>query len=193
MGKSTILDYEILFDNKNLVSVKVYPYTSPIELEYCKLCFLYFTKIVYNFGGKTAIPSMALLDILKKLSKKKIGPKTNCFRITNYDDVVNYTDKLGSAITKFSGTVYSWGNNNRSIETKFPLSGTEQQTVFGFLALLQFTINKVKNIKLLLIYLNMCILGLPLLYRDFEGSSLDDVVGIPNSLFSGMEKLINSI
>ena len=39
----------------------------------------------------------------------------------------------------------------------------------------------------------MCILGLPLLYRDFEGSSLDDVVGIPNSLFSGMEKLINSI
>lgn len=147
-------------------------------------------KIIYNFGGKTTIPSIALFGILNKLSKKKIGPKTNCFRIANYSDVINYTDKLESVDTKFTGTVILLENDNRGVITNFPDNGTEQQTVYGFLALLQFTINKVKNIKLLLIYLNLCIKAVPMIYNDSEGSDLNDVVLLPNSLFNNAERLI---
>lgn len=187
LGRTTVLDYEILFDDKDLVSVKINPQVTPIKLEYCKLCFLYLTKIIYNFGGKSATSSVVALDAMNKIGKKGIGPNTDCFKLANFDDVIKYSNKVENVVTRFTGTFYSWNNGSRTIDTKFPLNGTEQQTVFGFLALLQYAINENKDDHSKLKFIEASILGISSMYTKFDGSNISDIAGIPTAIFMQLE------
>jgi len=187
LGRRTVLEYEILFDDKDLVSVNTNSPTTPIKLEYCKLCFLYLSKIIYNFGGKSATGSTVLLEAIRKIGMKGIKPNVDCFKLADLDDVIKYSTKLGEIITKLSGTFYAWNNGNRTIDTKFPLNTTEQQTVYGCLALLQFAIDENKNNEENLKFIGRVISQISFMYLRFDGSNINDVIGIPNAVFKELE------
>lgn len=187
LGKTTVLKYQVLFDKKDKVSVKVEPLTTPIKREYCKLYFLYLAKIIYNFGGRSANSSMIALGSLLKILESEIEPNTNCFEIAEVDDVIAYSEKVSKIITELSGTFYAWRNGNRTIDTKFPLNVTEQQTVYGGLALLQFAINENKKSKDNLIFIQRAGEMIARMYDSFDGSRMQDIVGIPSSIFLKLE------
>jgi len=186
LGRTTVLHYQILFDDEDNVSVEVETVTAPIKREYCKLYFLYLTKIIYNFGGKSADSSVIALGSLQKILDKRVKPSTDCFKIANMEDVINYTEKTNKVVAEFSGTFYAWRNGNRTIDTKFPLRGTEQQTVYGGLALLQFAINKNKKSNDNLRFIQKAgesIINMYNIIGDSDYNNINDIVRIPNSIF----------
>jgi len=187
LGRTTVLEYQVLFDKKDQVSVKTEPRTTPIESEYCKLYFLYLAKIIFNFGGKSAMSSTIALGSLLKILNDGVKPNTNCFEAAKLSDVITYSEKAGDVVTELSGTFYAWRNGNRSIDTKFPLNVTEQQVVYGGLALLQFAINKNKKNKDNLRFIQRAGEMIVNMYNTFEGSNLNDIIGIPSSVFLELE------
>lgn len=183
LGRSTILTYEILFDDQDKVTVKANVKTPPVKQEYIRLYGLYLAKIIYNFGGPSQQSSLITLDFLQKIVNEKITASTDCFKLVTVDDVIKYSNNISKAITRISGDFYGWKNGNRSITTNFPLNITEQQTVFGGLALMQFAINENKEDKNnLVIFQKMCE-GMLDLYSSGLGGNIGDISTIPNSKF----------
>lgn len=182
-GRATILTYEILFDDQDRVTVKVEVKTLPVKQEYMRLYGLYLAKIIYNFGGPSQQSALIMLDFLQKIVNEKITASTDCFKLATVDDAIKYSDNINKAITRISGDFYGWKNGNRSITTNFPLNITEQQTVFGGLALMQFAINENKEDKNnLIIFQKMCE-GMLDLYSSGLGGNIGDISTIPNSAF----------
>ncbi len=184
LGRTTILNYEILFDDKDKVSVQVEPKTTPIKQEYIKLFGSYLAKIIYNFGGSNRQPSVMVLGTLTKIIKFGISPKTDCFKIAELDDVIQYSSKIDSVVTKYSGTLFGWRNGNQSIKTNFSSNPTEQQTVFGALALMQFAINENVDSENNLQILQKMTQGMMDMYEVGLGGSMRDIIGIPTAAFN---------
>jgi len=73
------------------------------------------------------------------------------------------------------------------IDTKFPTNGTEQQTVYGFLALLQYAIDENKDDPLKLKFIELSLLGISSMYTMFDGSNIGDITGISTAIFMKLE------
>lgn len=184
LGRTTVLNYEILFDAKDKVSVRVEPKTTPIKLEYARLFGSYFAKIIYNFGGPSGKTSIIALHVLTKIIESGISPKTDCFKIAELDDVIQYGSNIDNPVTKYTGTLYEWRNGNQTINANFSSNPTEQQTVFGALALLQYAINEnVESENNLKILQKMAQIMIDM-YTSGLGGSIKDIGGIPTVAYN---------
>lgn len=184
LGRATIAKYEIIFDDEDRIIVKIIPETPPIKQEYIRLFGLFISKVIYNFGGSQSQATEALITYLQSSLINGISPTLNCFKAADIEDVVKYSSSLPkNIITKISGDFFSWKNGSRTITTKVPLNITEQQTVFGALALLQFAINKNKdnldNLKILETMLDIMLDT----FINGGGSNMNEISQIPDYAF----------
>ena len=184
LGRTTILTYRILFDDQDKVSVRVDAKTSPIKQEYIRLYGSYLAKIIYNFGGVTQPTSLIALQLSRRIFDFGISSNADCFNLAEVDDVIEYSGEVGNVVTEFSGTFYGWRNGNRTIYTTFPLKATEQQVVFGSLALIQFAIDENRDNDNNIEILQKMAREMIKMYGSGVGGSMADIASIPAAVFS---------
>ena len=71
-GRTDVLSYEIYFDDKDTVSVKINPRITPIKLEYIRFFTCYWAKVVFNFKGSSQFASQFLLEMFNIINQKGI-------------------------------------------------------------------------------------------------------------------------
>jgi len=179
-----ILSYKIFFDqnNKVAVNIKKEALTVPTP-EYIRLWAFYQAKIIYNLGYPNNLSATMSLGSLLKIIEKDINSNTDCFKRANLDDVVQYSDRYISPITKFDGEFFAKGSVNRSINTHFPMQSTEQEVVYSGIALMQYCININKNDKYALDILMKTARNFLALYEAGMGSGISDIAQIPQTAY----------
>ena len=143
-----ILSYKIIFDQNNKVAVNIKKEVPTVPTpEYIRLWAFYQAKIIYNLGYPNNLSANMSLESLFKIVEEDIDSNTDCFKRANLDDVVQYSDRFISLITKYDGEFFAKGSVNRSINTHFPMQSSEQEVVYSGIALMQYCINMNKNDK----------------------------------------------
>ncbi|TAL59886.1 MAG: hypothetical protein EPN88_16685, partial [Bacteroidetes bacterium] len=143
-GRTDVLTYEIYFDDQDKVSVKIDPKITPIKQECIRLFASYFAKIIFNFQGPYSPASQILLELIRRIIKSPFDESTDVFDAANMSGIISYAENPGSnIITTLSGSFSAWRRNGkRTIDTKFPLSVTEQQVIYSVMAIFQKAINE---------------------------------------------------
>lgn len=179
-----ILSYKILFDYNNKVSVNIKKEVSTVPSpEYIRLWAFYQAKIIYNLGYPNNLSATMSLVSLSKIIEKDIDSNTDCFKRANLDDVVQYSDRYISPITKFDGEFFAKGSVNRLINTHFPMQSTEQEVVYSGIALMQYCININKIDKYALDVLTNTARNFLSLYEAGMGSGVSDIAQIPQTAY----------
>lgn len=179
-----ILSYKILFDYNNKVAVNIKKEVSTVPTpEYIRLWAFYQAKIIYNLGYPNNLSATMSLGSLSKIIEKDIDSNTDCFKRANLDDVVQYSDRFISPITKFDGEFFAKGSVNRSINTHFPMQSTEQEVVYSGIALMQYCININKIDKYALDVLTNTARNFLSLYEAGMGSGVSDIAQIPQTAY----------
>ena len=183
-GKEKIFSYKIFFDQNNKVAVNIKKEVSTVPTpEYIRLWAFYQAKIIYNLGYPNNLSAIMSLGSLSKIIEKDIDSNTDCFKRANLDDVVQYSDRFISPITKYDGEFFAKGSINRSIKTHFPMQNTEQEVVYSGIALMQYCININKNDKYALDILTNTARNFLALYKDGMGSGISDITQIPQTAY----------
>jgi len=183
-GMKKILSYEVLFYHDNKVTVNITKEVPIIPTpEYIRLWAFYQAKIIYNLGYPNNLSATMSLGSLSKIIEKDIDSNTDCFKRANLDDVVQYSDRFISPITKFDGEFFAKGSVNRSIKTHFPMQSTEQEVVYSGIAIMQYCININKNDKYALDVLTKTARNFFALYKAGMGSGISAIAQIPQAAY----------
>ncbi len=179
-----ILSYKIFFDQNNKVAVNIKKEVSTVPTpEYIRLWAFYQAKIIYNLGYPNNLSATMSLGSLSKIIEMDIDSNTDCFKRANLDDVIQYSDKFISPITKYDGEFFAKGSVNRSIKTYFPIQSTEQEVVYSGIAIMQYCININKDDKYALDVLTKTARNLLALYKTGMGSGISAIAQIPQAAY----------
>jgi len=179
-----VLSYKIFFDRNNKVVVNIKEEASTVPMpEYIRLWAFYQAKIIYNLGYPNNLSAKMSLGALSKIIEKDIDSNTNCFKRANLDDVVQYSDRLISPITKYNGEFFAKGSVNRSIKTHFPMQSIEQEVVYSGIAIMQYCININKDDKYTLAVLTKTARNFLALYKAGMGSGISAIAQIPQAAY----------
>jgi len=179
-----ILSYKIFFDQNNKVAVNIKKEVSTVPTpEYIRLWAFYQAKIIYNLCYPNNLSATMSLGSLSKIIEKDIDSNTDCFKRANLDDVVQYSDRFISPITKFDGEFFAKDSVNRSLKTHFSMQSSEQEVVYSGIALMQYCININKNDKYALDVLTKTARNFLALYEAGMGSGISDIAQIPQTAY----------
>ena len=179
-----ILSYKIFFDQDNKVAVNIKKEVSTVPTtEYIGLWAFYQAKIIYNLGYPNNMSAIMSLGSLSKIIEKEIDSNTDCFKRANLDDVVQYSDRFISPITKFDGEFFAKDSVNRLIKTHFPMQSSEQEVVYSGIALMQYCININKKDKYALDVFTKTARNFLELYKFGMGSGISDIARIPQTAY----------
>ena len=179
-----ILSYKIFFDQNNKVAVNIKKEVSTVPTpEYIRLWAFYQAKIIYNLGYPNNLSATMSLGSLSMIIEKDIDSNTDCFKRANLDDVVQYSDRFISPITKFDGEFFAKDSVNRSLKTHFSMQSSEQEVVYSGIALMQYCININKNDKYALDVLTKTARNFLALYEAGMGSGISDIAQIPQTAY----------
>ncbi len=179
-----ILSYKIFFDQNNKVAVNIKKEVSTVPTpEYIRLWAFYQAKIIYNLGYPNNLSATMSLGSLSKIVEMDIDSNTDCFKRANLDDVVQYSDKFISPITKYDGEFFAKGSVNRSIKTYFPMQSTEQEVVYSGIAIMQYCININKDDKYVLDVLTKTARNFLVLYKAGMESGISAIAQIPQAAY----------
>ncbi len=182
-GRTKALEFKLLFDTDDKVSINITPYTSPIRNEYFFLFGLYFSKIFYNLGGFTSQGAMIAVNAVNNIIVSGISSQTNCFKEADCDDVIQYAQVPTSVVNQISGSISVSKDGNRTIWLNLPSNTTEQHLVFGLIALMQFVINEnIDNQNNLTSFSLMC-KSMVTAYENGAGTDMRDIIIIPMAAY----------
>ncbi len=182
-GRTKVLEFKLLFDTNDKVSVNITPHVSPILNEYFFLFGLYFSKILYNLGGLVSQGAIVAVNAVSNISESGLSPQTNCFKEADCDDVIQYAQIPTNVVNEISGSISILKDGNRTIWLSLPSNGTEQHLVFGLIALMQFVINaNIDNQDNLTKYSKMCN-NMVTAFNNGHGTDMRDIIIIPMAAY----------
>ena len=179
-----ILAYEIRFGGDRQVGVAI-P-TSSNELtpsEFIRLWAGYSAVILFNLGFPEQITSQLALRLIAKVAESPIEADTYCFDVADVDDVIHFDADLAPGGTTLTGKLLDLGDSQRGLLTDFPSTVTEQQVVFGSLALMQYAILQNRADQRALDVLGATASGMVRMYEDGLGDDLPGITVIPNRAY----------
>ncbi|MFC1511831.1 hypothetical protein ACFL5H_01385 [Candidatus Latescibacterota bacterium] len=179
-GRKKILSFEIIFDEKNQVGVNIEKNVAIIPTaDYIRLWACYEAKIIYNLGYPKNFSANMAVGAIAKVIETEIDEKTDCFKKTNLDDVIQYSTEISKIHTKFTGEFYAKGSLERNIKTWFPLNITDQMVVYSTLALMQYAILMNLEDRECLDVLTKTATNMINLYESGMGVGIASVVQVP--------------
>ncbi len=179
-GRKKILSFEIIFDDNNSVGVIETKYVPIIQNpDYIRLWACYQAKVLYSLDYPKNLSANMSVTALTDIVEKKIDVNTDCFQLANLEDVIQYLPNLFKGNIKFTGEFYAKGSLGRTIKTKLPLRGTEQQLVYSVLALMQYTISVIQDDDESLDVYTKTARNMIELYESGLGAGMSAVVKIP--------------
>jgi len=179
-GRKRVLSFEIIFDDNNNVGVSVNKNVSMVPTpDYIRLWACYESKMIYSLGYPNNISADMAIGAMAKIAKIDIDENTNCFKLANLDDVIQYIPNIPEGNIKFKGEFYAKGSIERTIKTWLPLHGTEQQVVYSALALMQYVISMSRDDKECLNVLTKTARNMIKLYKSGKGVGVSSIVQVP--------------